>query len=94
VLDASTSTDAEALFDQEASGTDLLVADVALPDGSGPALFKRLLEKRPSLPVLYISGYADETLLDQDARDPDGRVLRKPFQADGLVRQVREALDR
>jgi two-component system cell cycle sensor histidine kinase/response regulator CckA len=94
VLDVSTSTDAAALFDQEASGIDLLVTDMVLPDGSGPALFKRLLEKRPSLRVLYMSGNADETLLDQNALDPDRRFLRKPFQADGLVGKVREALDR
>jgi hypothetical protein len=50
VLAASTSTETEALFAREAGGIDLLVTDVALPDGSGPALFKRLFEKRPPAP--------------------------------------------
>jgi PAS domain S-box-containing protein len=92
VLDASTSTDAETLFDREGGGIDLLVTDVALPDGSGPALFKRLFEKRPSLRVLYMSGCADETLVEQAARDPDGGFLQKPFLADALIRKVREGL--
>lgn len=94
VLDASTSTDAEALFDRETGRIDLLVTDVALPDGSGPALFKRLFEKRPSLRVLYMSGYADEMLIDRAALEPGGGFLQKPFLPDGLVRKVREALDR
>ena len=94
VLDAPTATDAEALFDREPGGIDLLVTDVALPDGNGPALFRRLFEKRPWLRVLYMSGYADESVVDRDALDLDGGFLQKPFLADGLVRKVREALDR
>jgi PAS domain S-box-containing protein len=93
VLAASTSTEAEAVFSR-VGGIDLLVTDVGLPDGSGPALFKRLFEKRPSLRVLYMSGYADETLVGQAALEPAGKFLRKPFLPDGLVRKVREALDR
>jgi DNA-binding NtrC family response regulator len=94
VLSASTATDAEALFVQEAGGIDLLVTDIALPDGNGPALFKRLSEKRPALRVLYMSGYTDETLVDQAALERAGGFLQKPFPADALVRKVREALDR
>jgi CheY-like chemotaxis protein len=94
VLAASTAAEAEALCAREAGGIDLLVTDVALPDGNGPALFKRLFEKQPSLRVLYMSGYADETLVDQAALEAAGGFLQKPFLADGLVRKVREALDR
>jgi PAS domain S-box-containing protein len=94
VLAASTAAEAEALFAREAGGIDLLVTDVALPDGNGPALFKSLFEKRPSLRVLYMSGYADETLVEQAALEAAGGFLQKPFLADGLIRKVREALDR
>jgi CheY-like chemotaxis protein len=94
VLDASTSTAAEEVFDREAGGIDLVVTGVALPDGSGPALFRRLFEKQHSLRVLYMSGYADETLIDQASFEPDGGFLQKPFLADGLIRKVREALER
>ena len=92
VRDASTCADAEALFDRETGGIDLRVTDVALRDGSGPALFKRLCKKRPSLRVLYMSGYADGSLVDQGALDPDVGLLQKPFLSDGLVRKVRAAL--
>jgi CheY-like chemotaxis protein len=94
VVVASTATDAEALFAQEVGGIDLLVTDIALPDGTGPALFKRLFARRPSLRVVYMSGYTDEMLVDQAALERAGGFLQKPFLADGLVRKVREALDR
>ena len=94
VLAASTATEAEALFAQEVGGIDLLVTDIALPDGTGPALFKRLVEKRPSLRVVYMSGYTDEMLVDQAALERAGGFLQKPFLGDGLVRKVRDALDR
>jgi PAS domain S-box-containing protein len=94
VLAASTATDAEALFAQEVGRIDLLVTDIALPDGTGPALFKRLVEKRSSLRVVYMSGYTDEMLVDQAALERAGGFLQKPFLADGLIRKVREALDR
>jgi PAS domain S-box-containing protein len=94
VLSASTCTEAEALFARDAGGIDLLVTDVELPDGSGPALFRRLFEMHSSLRVLYMSGYADETLVDHAALEHAGGFLQKPFLADGLVRKVREALDR
>jgi PAS domain S-box-containing protein len=94
VVAASTSVEAEALLALEAGGIDLLVTDVALSDGNGPALFKRLVEKQPSLRVLYMSGHADETLVEQAALEAAGGFLQKPFLADGLVRKVREALNR
>jgi CheY-like chemotaxis protein len=94
VLAASTAIGAEALFSQNGGEIDLLVTDVALPDGTGPALFKRLVEKRPSLRALYMSGYSDETLVDHAALESAGGFLQKPFVAEGLVRKVREALDR
>jgi PAS domain S-box-containing protein len=94
VLAASTCAEAEALFAREAGAIDLLVTDVELPDGSGPALFRRLFETHSSLRVVYMSGYADETLVNQSALEAAGGFLQKPFLADGLLRKVREALDR
>jgi DNA-binding NtrC family response regulator len=91
---ASTATDAEAVFTPEAAGIDPLVTDIALPDGTGPALFMRLFEKKPSLRVLYMGGYTDETIVDQAVLERAGGFLQKPFLADGLVRKVREVLAR
>jgi len=94
VLDAATSADAETLFDREPGGIDLVVTDVALRDGYGPALFTRLRDKQPSLHVLYMSGHSDEMLVEHGALNPEDGCVRKPFLSDELVRKVRAALDR
>jgi len=94
VIDASDPQQAEDLFRRHADRIDLLVTDVIMPGSSGPSLFARLSAERPSLRVLYMSGYTDNALV-QDARLPsDILFLQKPFSAGGLLCKVREALDR
>jgi len=72
----------------EAAGEafDLLVTDVSMPGLTGPALARALRGRRPSLDVLYITGFsAGET-------DLDGPVLAKPFSPDELRDAVRAVL--
>jgi CheY-like chemotaxis protein len=52
-----------------------------------------LLDRRPGLKVLYISGYTDDEVLQRGLRGADLGLLRKPFTAEDLVRRVREVLD-
>jgi two-component system, cell cycle sensor histidine kinase and response regulator CckA len=71
---------------------DLLVADVVMPGLNGPALAERLRETNPGLRVLFISGYADEELVQHNLRGPGISFLRKPFTPDTLTERVREML--
>ena len=77
-----------------AHSIDLLVTDVIMPGSSGPSLFARLSFERPRLRVLYMSGYADNALVHRAGHPSDIVFLPKPFTAGGLLRKVREALDR
>jgi CheY-like chemotaxis protein len=71
---------------------DLLLTDVSLPKLKGPALAKALLQPRPELRVLLVSGFADNAIADGQA--PDGAAfLQKPFGREVLVRKVRDMLD-
>jgi DNA-binding response OmpR family regulator len=64
----------------------LLVTDVVLPRMNGLELAERLLESRPGLRVLYLSGYTDQKF--------EATIfLRKPFGPEELVRKVRAVLD-
>jgi FixJ family two-component response regulator len=45
------------------------------------------------MPVLFTSGYPDDTELVQRARDGDVPFLPKPFSRDALLRAVRDAID-
>ncbi|MDI6102090.1 ATP-binding protein [Actinoplanes sp. NEAU-A12] len=73
-------------------GCDLLIADVVMPDMSGPRLAEILHRTHPRLPVLYVSGYIDGILGPNRLCTPETDVLEKPFTAGRLLAAVSEAL--
>jgi len=66
----------------------LLVTDVVMPDMSGVALYAQLAQRTPALRVLYMSGYAKNTV-----EIPEALFLEKPYTLEGLVGRVRTVLD-
>ncbi|MEI4486615.1 ATP-binding protein [Frigidibacter sp. MR17.14] len=58
---------------------DLFVSDVIMPGLDGPAWVERALEDRPQVPVIFMSGYAEDALEDRDARIGAAAFLQKPF---------------
>jgi len=71
----------------------LLVTDVVLPGGmGGDQLAKKIKERRPSVGVLYMSGYSENAILDHGKLDADVHLLQKPFRKSELARKVNEAL--
>lgn len=71
-------------------GIELLVTDVVMPELNGFQLAHRARALPPTLPILYISGYADQARLAAEA--VHGPILRKPFRAAELVECVRSML--
>jgi FixJ family two-component response regulator len=65
-----------------------------MPGGSGPELTTRLVERRPDLRVIYMSGYTDETIVHHGVLEPGIAFLQKPFSSETLGRKIREVLDR
>lgn len=57
----------------------LLVTDVIMPGLNGTELYRELLTLQPALPVLYISGYADNVLREVDSSAEKVAFLQKPF---------------
>ena len=93
VLVADGATEALRRFEAHAV-IDLLLTDVVMPGASGPELTRQLIAARPSLKVLYMSGYAEEAILTRGVSEAGISFLHKPFTADSLVQAVRTALDR
>ena len=71
---------------------DLVLTDVVMPDLTGRELVQRLRLSQPGLRVLYMSGYADETLTERGALGPGVRFLAKPFATRDLLKTVADAL--
>ena len=70
---------------------DLLVTDVGLPNGmNGRQLADAIRAPRPELPVLFVTGYAENAVLNHGHLERGMQVLTKPFAADVLARRVRE----
>ena len=93
VLVAANADEALRLFEQNAS-IDVLLTDVVMPGASGPELTRQLVERRPALKVIYMSGYTEETIVQHGVLNPGIAFLHKPFTSETLGRKIREVLDR
>ncbi|HWJ13776.1 MAG TPA: ATP-binding protein [Gemmatimonadaceae bacterium] len=82
----------EALEIASARHVDVLLADIVMPQTSGPQLVARYQSLHKAPLVVYMSGYADDALTQYEL-DPNVVFLRKPFTPASLARTVRDALD-
>jgi signal transduction histidine kinase/CheY-like chemotaxis protein len=71
----------------------LIVTDVVMPGMNGPALADHITSLRPSVKVLYTTGYARNAVLSDRVLDREVGILPKPFTIDQLTLKVRQALD-
>jgi CheY-like chemotaxis protein len=72
---------------------DLLVSDVVMPVMSGPELARAIVAVRPTIKILHISGYTDDSIVRHGMVANDVPFLQKPLTPDALKRKVREVLD-
>src|SRR5271170_1066702 len=92
VLEAA---NAHAALDLAAAHSDpihLVITDVVMPGLSGHELVQQLQPARPTLKVLYLSGYAQDAFPSTAAADSQKTFLQKPFTLQNLTRKVREIL--
>jgi len=90
VLAARDVEHALAIASDQTEPIDLLLSDVVMPGMSGPDLAIRLSAVRPTLKVLFMSGYVDHPQLQSGV---SGALVTKPFTASTLTDAVRTALD-
>jgi FixJ family two-component response regulator len=69
-----------------------VITDVVMPGLSGHELVQQLLPTRPEAKVLYLSGYAEDTIVGSPSSDAPKAFLQKPFTLQNLSRKVREVL--
>ena len=91
VRDAADSGEALALLAADPA-IDLLITDAVLPGQSGPNLARQIEAGRPSLRVLFISGYTDDAILRLGLLNEQEAFLQKPFGPRSFVHKVQQVL--
>ena len=93
VLESTKGEDAVRMVRSFADPVHLVVADVILPETSGPEVVRRVKEWKPGIRALYISGYTHDAVLRHGLMESGVTFLSKPFLPEALARKVREVLD-
>ncbi len=93
VLQAKDGLDALSVANSYGSKIHLAVTDVVMPHMSGGELAKALETLRPETKVLFVSGYAGQTVLDHDVVNVENNFLQKPFTLKQLSGKIRMVLD-
>jgi len=93
VLQARDGLDALSVVKSHNSTIHLTVTDVVMPHMSGGELAKELATLRPETRVLFVSGYAGQTVLDHDVVSVESNFLQKPFTLKRLASKIRTVLD-
>ena len=94
ILEAASGAAALTLAASRIGSLDMLVTDVVMPGMQGHQLADRLWADRPDMPVLYISGFTESSVMSDGISRREVAFLPKPFTAEALGRAVRDAIDR
>jgi two-component system cell cycle sensor histidine kinase/response regulator CckA len=93
VLQANDGQDALSVARTFGSPIQLVVTDVVMPRMSGGQMAKELAGIRPEMNILFVSGYASQTILDHQVVNVDSNFLQKPYTLRQLANKVRAVLD-
>ncbi len=93
VLEACDGAAALQIAENHQGEIDLVVTDVVMPGLGGRLVVEKLLQQRPQMRVLYLSGYTDDAVFRQGVQHHEVNFLPKPFTPAALTEKVREVLD-
>jgi PAS domain S-box-containing protein len=95
VLQAASGVDALEVWERARDQIDLLLTDLVMPGGvTGRELAERLRADRPTLKVVYTSGYSTEVTGPGEPLIDGHNFVQKPYRPDKLMQTVRDQLDR
>jgi CheY-like chemotaxis protein len=93
VIEARNGTQALSYVKLHPGTVDLVVSDVVMPEMGGRDLGHSLARSDPDLPVLYMSGYTGEDVVQRGLLEPGSPFQQKPFTPAALATKVRAMLD-
>ena len=92
VLTADSGDHAITVFKKRIDDIDLLLTDVVAPGMSGPVLADKLVELKPGLKILFMSGYDNTQVVQHYVVEKGHALLPKPFTLEELGRKVEQVL--
>jgi nitrogen-specific signal transduction histidine kinase len=93
ILLATDGQEAIDVFTANRESISLVVLDVIMPRRSGPQVYAAIKALKPSVSVLFATGYSNEAAAMADLAERGVTILRKPYSPALLCRRVREILD-
>jgi two-component system cell cycle sensor histidine kinase/response regulator CckA len=94
VLEARDGPQALEVVQRSGADLDLVISDVIVPEMGTQDLDRELRRLRPEVPILYMSGYSRDEMIDRGLLPPGGAFLQKPFTAEELGQLVCRQLAR
>lgn len=91
-LEAAHGAEALEVMEKALERVDLVVTDVVMPGMDGRELGRRLTQRWPTIPVLYISAYDVNDIFRRGSPRNSAPFLQKPFPPEGLITSVRQLL--
>jgi two-component system cell cycle sensor histidine kinase/response regulator CckA len=88
VLEAENAEEALGKLEDRSLAVDVFVTDVIMPGMDGPSWVSKALETRPETRVVFVSGYAEDSLAESRLRIPNAVFLPKPFSLNDLTSTV------
>ena len=93
VITADNGDDALGAAHSHGGPIDLLLTDVVMPRMSGRELAERLARIRPDVPILFMTGYTDDDIVQHGLKMGTVDLIQKPFTSEVLCGRVRDSLD-
>ena len=91
-LEAAHGAEALEVMEKTSEPVDLVVTDVVMPGMDGRELGRRLSQRWPTLPILYISAYDVNDIFRRGSPRSSAPFLQKPFPTEGLITRVRQLI--
>jgi len=92
VLEAESAEEALHILEDTSLDVDVFVTDVVMPGMDGPTWVMKALERRPGVKVVFVSGYAEDSVSEHQARVPNSVFLPKPFSLNELTSTVQQQI--
>lgn len=92
VLEAESAEEALRTLEDATLEVDVFVTDVVMPGMDGPTWVMKAMEQRPGVKVVFVSGYAEDSVAEHQARVPNSVFLPKPFSLTELTATVQQQI--